>query len=257
MTTSRFFARRGPTAALIVLPLLASAPAHAQSFELIMQGALDARSSIMTGNTMTPIAGTSAFTLTAFFNTASGNLVAPIPFPGFVAYTPTAIQLTVGGRTYALQGFDAAHPTGVSVAIFDQTTPFGVPGRYGVGFIQNPLADGAGMIADYVGASPNFVIGATGLRATTFTGYSGVGVSSGVCTQGTGDNCQAHATTPIPMTFLGQPFSLVLGNYEDEAANSTTFTTALVAVPEPGTLALVGVGITGLVAAARRSRRRS
>lgn len=233
----------------------AAAPVQAQSYALLMQGVLDGRSSLGTGGVNTPFAAGSAFTLEAFFSTTSPNLVAPIGIPGFVAYTPSELRLTIGGRTYSMQGFDAAHPTGVSVAIFDRTTPFGVPNRYGVGIIQNPLADGAGFIADYMDATVPFMIGSTGLVPTTFTGYSGVGVSSGVCTVGTPASCQAHAVTPIPMTWNGQSFQLTFGNYEDDAPPTPVFSATLVATPEPGTLPLLAIGVVGGALLAGRRRR--
>lgn len=239
-------------AALAVLVAGAAAPARAQTFEMVMHGALDGRSGILSGGTTTAFAGTSAFTIEAFFNRASPNLVAPIGMPGFVAYTPIAVQLTIGGRTYAVQSFDAAHPTGVSVAIFDGTTPFGPPGHYAAGLIQNPLIDGAGIVADYTGATPAFTLG-TGVVPATFTGYFGVGVQGGACTMGGGPDCQAYATTPIPLTWSGQSFGLVLGNYDDNAPDGATFTTTLAAVPEPGSVALVGAGLV-VVAATRRRR---
>lgn len=251
---------RACAAALLLVGAAAGvpAPARAQTYALVMQGVLDGRSAIGSGGTAAPLAAASAFTLEAFFDVRAPNLVARIGVPGFVAYTPTAMRLTVGGRTYDVEPFDGAHPTGFAVAVFDSTTPFGVPHRYGVGVIQNPLADGAGLIADFAGVTSPLLIGAGGLTATTFTGYSGVGVTSGVCTAGTGANCQAHAVTPIPLTWAGQAFSLTLGSYDDNAPATPTFTASLVAVPEPGPLALVAAGLAaaaGLGAARRRGAR--
>jgi hypothetical protein len=241
--------------------VLAAAPAHAQPFALLMEGTLDGRSGIVAGGVTTPFTGVTPFTLEAYFDVSSPNLVAPIPVPGFVAYRPTSIQLTVGGRTYAMQSYDAANPLGVAVAIFDNTTPFGPPNRYGVGIIQDPLADGSGFVADYGGASPAFAIGSTGIIPTTFTQYYGVGVTSGVCTVGNpGAGCQQFAVTPIPMTWQGQSFALSLGSYEEDLApGGTPFTARIVAapaqvVPEPATVALVGAGVAVLGLGARRRR---
>ncbi len=233
----------------------AVAPAHAQSFELIMQGALDARSALMSGSTVTSLAAGSAFTVQAFFNASSPNLVAGMVPPGFRAYTPSSVLLTMGGRTYTLQAFDAAHPAGVSVAIFDGTTPFGPPGHYAVGLIQDPVKDGAGIVPDFVGASPAYNLASGVVVPATFTGYFGVGVQSGVCTVGGGANCQANAVTPIPMTWSGQSFGLVLGTYDDDAPGTAPYTASIAAVPEPGSWALCAAGLT-MVAGVGTARRR-
>ena len=173
---------------------------------------------------------------------------------GFVAYTPSLIQLAVGGRTYTVQSFTPATPTGLAVSIFDATTPFDF-GRYGVGVIQNPLADGAGIVADYSGASPPFVIGMTGVIPTTFTGFNGVGVSSGVCVVGTPANCQTNAITPIPMTFGADAYSLTLGSYSQDVGPGFLYSASITAVPEPASVLLVGVGILAIGATVRRRRR--
>ena len=235
---------------------IATAPASAQTFRLTMNGLLDDRSSI-SGATVTPLANASPFTLTAIFNSSSPNLVAPIGIPGFVSYTPSSIQLDIAGQSYSVLPFSFATPTGLSVSIFDATTPFGPPGRYGVGVIQNPLADGAGIIADFTGAAPPFIIGSTGIVSTTFTGFSGVGVSSGVCIVGTPDNCQTHAVTPIPLMLGAESYSLILGSYEANAAPGFSYSVSITAVPEPASLALVAVGLTGVAVATRRRRRQT
>jgi hypothetical protein len=241
----------------------AATPASAQQFTLLMQGTLDARSAITAGGVATPFTGPTAFSVEAVFDVSSPNLVARIPFlpfpvPGFVAYRPSSVQLTIGGRAYALQPYDAANPAGVSVSIFDATTPF-FPGLYGVGLIQDPAADGAGFIADFSGASPAYTLAAGGVVPTTYAGYNGVGVSSGACATGTPPNCP-KAVTPIPMTWAGQSFGLVLGNYEEDLAPGAAPWTARIVtgpavVPEPATVALVGAGVLALgVAGARRRR---
>ncbi len=161
------------------------------------------------------------------------NLVAPLPFPGFVAYAPSLVELTLGGRTDTVQPFGAASPPGVSVAIFDAGTPFD-PGRYGVGLIQDPPADGAGFVADHRGASPAFALAAGGVVPTTFTGYAGVGVSSGICLIGSPPSCPT-AVTPVPMTWAGEAFALQLGDYEEDGSpDGLPFTATISAVPEPG-----------------------
>ena len=64
-----------------------AAPLRAQSFVMTIQGILDSRSFI-TGPGATSFGASTAFTLRAFFNTTTPNLVAPIGVSGFVAYTP-------------------------------------------------------------------------------------------------------------------------------------------------------------------------
>lgn len=260
---------RGVTRALplLAVPLLLAASATAaaaQSYRLLLQGTLDARSGIEgAGGARTPFGAATPFTFEAYFDTRTPNLVATLPFPpfvvpGFVAYAPSVARFTVDGRTYLMESFDATlRPLGIGVSIFDATTPFGPPNRYGVGFIQNPLLDGAGMIADYLGASPPFVIGTGGLTTTTFTGYQGVGVTSGVCVAGVPGNCQQYADTPIPLTWNGQGYALYLGSYEQHAAGGgPTFSASLQVVPEPGSLALLATGALGMAGVTWRRRAR-
>jgi hypothetical protein len=253
--------RRAALSASLLLSLAgAAAPARAQLFELVMEGALDARSSLVTGGITTPLGGLSPFTLRAVFDVSTQNHVAPIGVPGFVAYTPASVEFTLGGRTYAMAGYSTATPAGIAVSIFDATTPFGPPGRYGVGIIQDPLLDGAGFVADYLGASPPFTIATGGIVPTTFTGYQGVGVQGGACLAGSPETgCQQYAVTAIPLTWSGQSFGLVLGNYIEEAAEGRPYTARIAAVqavvPEPATVALVGAGVLVVGAVGARRRR--
>ncbi|MEO7361439.1 MAG: PEP-CTERM sorting domain-containing protein [Gemmatimonadaceae bacterium] len=242
-------------ASVCVFLLLAgtAAPLRAQSFMMTMQGILDSRSFI-TGPGASSFGAATPFTLTAFFNTTTLNFVAPIGVSGFVAYTPSRLELAVSGRTYGVLPFTFANPTGLAVAIFDATTPFDF-GRYGAGVIQNPLADGAGIIADFSGAAPPFVIGTTGIRPTTFTGFNGVGVSSGVCLVGPPNACAVNAVTPIPLTFGSDAYSLTLGSYSQDVGPSFSYSVRITAVPEPGSMLLVGMGVLGIGAFVRRRRR--
>lgn len=240
----------------------AAAPAAAQRFELVMEGALDARSALVVDGISTPLGTLSPFTLRAVFDVSSQNHVAPIGVPGFVAYTPASVAFTLGGRTYAMAGYSTATPAGITVSIFDATTPFGPPGRYGVGIIQDPLLDGAGFVADYLGASPPFTIASGGVAPTTFTGYQGVGVQGGACLVGSPETgCEEYAVTPIPMTWAGQAFGLVLGNYVQEVAEGRPYTARIAAVPavvpEPATVALVGAGVLVIGGVSARRRRRA
>lgn len=236
----------------LVLLTSTAAPARAQSFMMTMQGILDSRSFI-TGPGATSFGASTPFTLTGFFNTTTQNLVAPIGVSGFVAYTPSRLELSVSGRTYLVQPFTLANPTGLSVAIFDATTPFD-PGRYGVGVIQNPLADGAGIVADYAGATPAYVIGTTGVRATTFTGFNGVGVSSGVCLVGPPGGCVTNAVTPIPLTFGADTYALTLGNYSQDVGAEFSYSVSITAVPEPGSALQLGIGVLAIGFVMRRKQ---
>jgi hypothetical protein len=252
--------RAALSASLLLSLAGAAAPARAQLFEFVMEGALDARSALVVGGVNTPLGGLSPFTLRAVFDVSGQNHVAPIGAPGFVAYTPTSVAFTLGGRTYEMAGYSAANPNGIAVSIFDATTPFGPPNRYGAGIIQDPLLDGAGFIADYLGASPAFTIASGGIAPTTFTGYQGVGVQGGACLSGSPETgCQQYAVTPIPMTWSGQSFGLVLGNYIEEAGEGTPYTARIAAVPavvpEPATVALVGAGVVAVGAIGARRRR--
>lgn len=241
------------SAAFLFAAAAAAAPVSAQSFRMTVQGILDSRSTI-TGVGATPLGSATPFTLTALFNTSTPNLVAPIGVSGFVSYTPSLLELSISGRTYAIQPYTLANPTGLAVAIFDRSTPFN-PGLYGVGVIQNPLADGAGIVADYSNALPQFTLGATGVVPTVFTGFNGVGVSSGVCLVGTPGSCVTNAITPIPMQFGPNAYALTLGNYSQNTDPNFIFSVSITAVPEPQSLVLVGMGVLVLGAAARRRQR--
>jgi hypothetical protein len=242
---------------MVAFSVFASA-AQASLFQFVFDGFLDSRSGIGLASAPgpTPFSGPTAFRFTAIFDNASRNLVAPLPFPGFVAYAPSRAEMTIGNATYQVESFSAATPLGVGVSIFDPRQPF-FTGKYAAGFISDPLGDRAGMVADYSGATPGFLVPT--LTSTTFTGYNGVGVTSGKCLT----NCPpappagppTYEVTPIHMTMGGNDYRLYLGNYLDEATSDGRFTfrAQILAIPEPGTLALLALGAIAVVVSRRKT----
>src|SRR6185437_1351379 len=252
----------GISTALVLLSPVAS---NATPLQLIYTGVFNSQ------NSLTPSGGSGGafttptpFTINAWFDTSSPNLAppsppAPPPFAGFRAFNPSQATITIGGTTYTMETIGQNPTAGVTVAIFDQNS-FS-PGRYGVGILQDPPADGAGIVGDFTGASPDFT--ASNIVPTTYTGYQGVGYGSGVCLQGTGGNCQLNAVTPLVLHSGGQTFNLTLGNFEEDypevhdPASGNILgplnTAQLVAVPEPATygLALLALAACGLI---RRKR---
>jgi hypothetical protein len=241
------------------MALLTSATAFADQFELVYTGSLNSQDSLAPASgsggaftTETP------FTINALFDTSSPNLAPPSPplpppFAGFRAYNPSVATITIGGTTYTIDTIGQNPTAGITVAIFDQNSF--TPGRYGIGILQDPPADGAGIVGDFTGASPGFTV--DNLVSTVFTGFQGVGVGSGVCLQGIPGNCQLNAVTPLVLhDGLGQGFNLTLGNYaadyptQHEPNNilGPLNTAELIATPEPATfgvaaLALVALGL--------------
>ncbi len=229
---------------ILAYPSLTSA----RQLELIYTGAFNTKDAFNLANApTTPFGAVIDFTAEAFFDTSSPDLVAPIGQKGFVAYSPSKVVLSFNGKSYDVAS-SASNAAGVSVSIFDRTTPFGVPDHYAIGLIQNPLADGAGFVGDFVSANPDFT--ATDLGPTTFTNYFGVGFSSGVSTV-PGNPGAPHEVTPIPVSSGGEDFLLTLGTYDENAGdpNTVTNTAQLLDVPEPTEfgLALCGLALICLV----------
>lgn len=250
---------------------LALVPDHAQaaSFELVYNGTFNNQDALNLASQSSPtyFTGQTAFTLRASFDTSSPNLAPAVPnspFVGFRAYAPTMTTIDIGGVSYTMDSFTTNPTAGVTVAIFDQNSF--TPGRYAVGILQQPPQDGAGIIADFTGASPAFTVNTLN-ATTTFTGYAGVGYGSGVCLQGTGGNCQQNAITPFVLhNSANQTFALTLGNYEEaytggpDAGRAGSIpgplnSVQLVATPEPGTLGAVGVALAAALGLARRRRK--
>ena len=252
------------TLALTLLPGLA----HGASFELIYNGVFNNQDALNLASQSTPTNFTvdTAFTIRAFFDTSSPDLAPAVPnspFVGFRAYAPSVATIDIGGITYTMDSFTTNPTAGVTVAIFDQNSF--TPGRYAVGILQQPPQDGAGIVGDFSGASPNFTV-STLTSSVTYTGYNGVGYSSGVCLQGAAPNCQLTAVTPFVLHNANQTFALTLGNYEEAYAGGSDVgnpgripgalnSAQLVATPEPGTLGAVGLALAAALDFARRRRK--
>ncbi|MFL6449577.1 MAG: PEP-CTERM sorting domain-containing protein [Bryobacteraceae bacterium] len=248
---------------------LFSNDAKATPFELIFNGSFNNQDALNLASQSTPtfFTGSTSFTIRAFFDTSSPNLAppsppAPPPFAGFRAYSPSLITIDIGGQTYTMDTFTTNPTAGATVALFDQNSF--TPGRYAGGILQQPPQDGAGIIADFSGATPSFTVN-TLTSTTTFTGYNGVGYGSGVCLQGTGGNCQVNAITPFVLhDSTNRVWALTLGNYNevypggsDPASNGIPGPlnqVQLVATPEPGTLGAVAAAIALMCGLARRRR---
>ena len=254
--------------ALASLIALAPVSARAAQLELIYNGVFNTRNALNPASQSSPSYFTAAtpFTVNAWFDTSSPNLApssppAPPPFAGFRAYAPSLAIIAIGGKTYSIDTITTNPVAGITVAIFDQHSF--TPGHYAIGILQEPPKDGAGIIGDFLGASPGFT--AADITPTVFTGYFGVGYGSGVCLEGTGGDCKLNAITPLVLhDSAGGVFDLTLGNYDEDypvihdpsspnllgPLNSAE----LVPTPEPGTCTLAGLSLASLMAFARRRR---
>ncbi len=252
------------TGAVALLVAMTPNRAPAAQLELTYSGMLNSQDALNPALQSSPsyFASSTAFTINAWFDTSSPNLAPPLhgPFAGFRAYDPSSATISIGGMMYSIETIGANPLAGISVAIFDQNSF--TPGHYGVGILQNPPKDGAGIIGDFLSSSPNFT--AAKITPTTFGGYWGVGYGSGVCLQGTGGNCSDNAVTPLVLqNGAGLMFNLTLGNYNEDypvahspstpvgALNSASLT----ATPEPGTCALAGLAFAAIIGFAKRRGR--
>jgi hypothetical protein len=243
----------------------AAAGAHAVPYRLTYTGTFNTTESLnlASASSRTFFTGTTPFTITALFDDSSPNLLPPAPpFLGFHAYVPTSAVIQIGGTTYNIDTAATNATAGVTVSIFDRTQIFN-SGRYGIGLIANVLADGAGIVGDFAGASPEFSVNA--LTPTTYTDYFGVGHGSGPCTSGSPPACP-HLDTPwVLHDSANVAWNLTLGNYEEDypALHPGSAATAvgalnsavIAAVPEPTTLGLILAGLAGVGTMVRARRK--
>jgi hypothetical protein len=225
-------------AAVAVLPVTASAV----PFELVYEGSFSPAESLVGSSGNDLITTTTPFIVRARFDTSSPDLSIP-PLPGWVSYAPTSATIVIGGVSYSIVGYGADPLFGPTVNVFDRTNVFN-PNRYGVGFISNPLQDGAGFVADFSGANPDFVV--TDLRSTQFVGYNGAGFLSGVgCFPPGNPSCTFQPWTLRDAT--GATFQLGFANRQEEFAEGAPLARVqLNAIPEPGTLVLLMAGLVGI-----------
>ena len=245
---------------------VAAAAAQAMPYELVYTGTFDTTESLNLATAGTPVnfAASTPFTIRARFDDSTPNLAPPLPFPpftGFRAYAPSSVTITIGATNYSVDSASVNLVNGVTVAIFDQAS-FD-PGHYAVGLFVDPVNDGAGVVGDFLSASPNFT--AAALTPTVFTDYFGVGHSSGVCVPGTGiaPDC-THVVTPWTLRDGGgTAWNLTFANFEVDypvahkvGASVTPFLdmAQINAVPEPATTGLMLAGLAGLGAVACRRR---
>lgn len=233
---------------LPLLLTLTGTPAAAALFDLTYTGVLSTTDALNPAGAATDnFDAPTSFAVRARFDDTNTNLVAPLPLPGFVAYSPEFIEMTIGGTTYNVDTHDANPGTGVAVIIFDRNTVF-FPGFYGIGLIQDPLADGAGFVGDFASASPDFTVDE--LKSTTFGGYRGAGFSFAA----------PGVPTPTPWRLrnsAGEEFDLTFSFRIEEFADGAPLHTAqLNQVPEPSTVGIAAFGLAVMAGFARRRKSR-
>ena len=147
-------------AALALVAAATALPAQADIVNFTYSGFFGSQDSLTpAGGAQAFFAPATPFELEASFDDSSPNLVAGLSIQGFIAHTPISARMTIGGIEYSVAAFPDDPTGGITIAIFDQTNPF-VPGKYGVGFIVDPVLDGAGIIGRFGDATTNFTVDA-------------------------------------------------------------------------------------------------
>ncbi len=240
---NRLYAVHFIATALVGIGSLITTPsANASTFKFVYNGSFNNTDALNPQDSQTNyFSGSTPFTATAIFDDTSPNIAAPVGTPGFVAYSPSSATLEVNNRTYNVATYNQDPNRGITVAVFDDTTPYG-QAHYATGFLQNPVADGAGFIGDWLSASPSF--SAAHLVSTTFTNYEGVGYGSGP------DLGKGPTIVAIPLSdATGKSYLLTLGNYDEMLAQGAPLNTAKIeVVPEPSNniAILLGLCLAGI-----------
>jgi PEP-CTERM motif len=264
-----------PAALAIGLSAALGSGAHAEEFRFTLSGVFNGTPDITDSlNTVSPggpnlLTANDPFTLTAEFDSSA----VVFGIPGFFnAYAPQSITLSVGGTTYSVATNSQNPAQGFTVAIFET----GFMNHVGAGFLANPAADGAGIIADFLASSPTFTLPNLVSANYTAANYFGVGFGSGPCPSPPPDGSGAcvpagDINTVVPIPLNDGAFELTLGEYSltnplyenvpgipPSTFNDNPFTASLTAVvPEPSTWALLLVGFAGLAAAGGVARRKA
>ena len=99
----------------------AAASANAAPYELIYTGTFDTTESLTMASSPTPFATTTPFTIRAFFDDSTPNLLPPIPvFSGFHAYAPSLATIEMAGTVYTI---DPSNNVAVSWRRIAEGTP--------------------------------------------------------------------------------------------------------------------------------------
>jgi hypothetical protein len=229
----------------------ASVPgAFAGEWEFTLSGVFNGTTSGVGSETITgpgapTLTANEPFTMTAVFNSADVVFNIPgssnVPGTGFSAYAPQSVTLSIGGQTYSVATYDPSIPMtggpGLTVALFDKTNIFGGSANHvAAGFIQNPSADGAGIVGDWLNSTPNLFLPTLvntrwtasvpppGMPPGTPPDYFGVGFasgpcptpgyfanSSGICALGGSDAGPLEANAVVPIPLNGGLLDLTLG----------------------------------------------
>jgi len=183
--------------------------------------------------------------------------------------SPVGVSVSGGSAiTFSILAFT---PTSVDGGCFDTTADAGACYPDEFGFSPGP-ADGISLADLPAGALVGVFLAAGGPSGATpsdlnFTGTGGIGtafaslspdldqlffIGDGLTGTGTGSTQQFVAPTGATMLYLAVSDSVGASTGNSGSITADVSSSAASPVPEPGTLSLVGLGLTGLIGAAKR-----